>query len=125
MTTVAPNPHSPFADADPRYRHLFPAPAFLAVAPEPGVLTPTGCNRLAVVPDGVALAPRGSLPDGLCPQCVATTRADDLPPDERPAHPCTACGMTTRHEGLCALCRQEGHDEWWSTRDEAGSGAER
>ena len=120
QTRVAPNPPSPFADADPAYRHLFPTP-FLFPDPPAGVLAPTGCDRLAVVPEAVREAiPGGELPEGLCPVCVAVMRSEPFV-DARVLAPCRECGAPTRPDGLCALCRQERHDAWWATRGEAGT----
>ena len=115
MSSVAPNPHSPHADADPRYRHVLPTPASFG-APRPGTLLPTACSRLAVVPDeALRLAAGDDLPDGLCPACLAALRGQEPPLEIRPISKC-ACGMTTEYDGRCALCRQEDHDEWWPTR---------
>lgn len=122
MSRVAPNPYSPFADAEPELRHLFPVPAFINAAPEPGRLTATGCNRLAVVPaDVVEIAPTDALPDNLCPVCVQTMHADSLPSDRRPVAACHRCLAPTRHDGLCALCRQSMHEHWQAERPTARS----
>ncbi|MBA4865956.1 hypothetical protein H1V43_32350 [Streptomyces sp. PSKA54] len=119
MTTIAPNPHSPYADADPTKRHIFASPIFFGL-PDPGVLAPTACERLAVVPEEPlrdALTEDGALPDGLCRACVAVMQGAG-----RPARPettqCGECGNATWHSGMCAVCRQQKHDEWWPTREE-------
>lgn len=117
MTTAAPNAYSPYADADPRYRHLFAVPALLPNPLRPGSLGPTGCDRLAVVPEDPQEAPQ-SLPDGLCPLCAASYRNGAPLGDSRPLWACRECGLTTRHDGLCAVCRTEAHDTWWPTRQE-------
>lgn len=120
MTAVTPNPVSPFADADPRYRHLLAQLVFVPGTPRPGVLHPTGCDRLAVVPaDLVEVTDPRQLPDGLCPVCVAAMRGGAPLGDTRPLAACRECGGSTRHEGLCALCRQELHDAWWPERHRA------
>lgn len=121
MTTIAPNPHSPYADADPNYRHIFAAFTFFG-DPHPGGLVPTACERLAVVPEEPlrdANAGDGTLPDGLCPACLAAMRGEELPEDIRPVTDCRECESRTEHDGLCALCRQEKHEAWWPTRDTA------
>ncbi|MFF9894933.1 hypothetical protein [Streptomyces longispororuber] len=116
MTRLDPNPHSPHADADPQYRHLFPTPVFFP-SPPPGALALAGCMALAVVPEGplVEADPDGELPEGLCPACVTAMRGGE--PPARPVSTCRACQSPTRHDGLCALCRQEAHAKWWPTRD--------
>lgn len=112
MTTVAPNPPSPFADADPQYRHLF-AEMLPFGPPSPGVLALAGCDRLAVVPDTLQTAdPNGELPDGLCPACLAVARGQEPPADVQPVSQCQTCESSTQHNGLCAMCRQEFHDVW-------------
>ncbi|GGV46112.1 hypothetical protein [Streptomyces spectabilis] len=115
MTKLDPNPRSPHADADPQYRHLFPAPLFFP-APQPGALALTGCMALAVVPDGPLseTSPDGELPEGLCPDCVAVMRGGE--PPARPVTTCRVCSERTRHGGLCALCRQDAHETWWPVR---------
>jgi hypothetical protein len=70
MTRIAPNPHSPYASANPDVRHIFPSPIFFP-APTPGVLAPAACNLMAVVPDElIETQPGAPLPDGLCADCV-------------------------------------------------------
>ncbi|WP_225825647.1 hypothetical protein [Streptomyces naphthomycinicus] len=120
MTKVDPNPHSPYADADPNYRHIFATIAFFG-DPAPGRLVPTACERLAVVPEEALRdthAGDGTLPDGLCPICVAVMQGgDEL---RHPVTGCRECEAVTDHDGLCALCRQEKHDAWWPTRGDVG-----
>lgn len=112
MARIAPNPHSPYADADPQYRHIFPTIIFFG-DPEPGALLTAGCERMAVVPsEPLRNAADGGLPDGLCPACLAAMRGEELPEDIRPVAQCRECESPTHHDGLCALCRQTNHDEW-------------
>lgn len=127
MTAIEPNPHSPYADAAPDARHLIPG--FRFAPPTPGSLAPTGCDRLAVVPTEElrTVGEEGNtFPAGICDTCIrawyAALRGEELPND-RPATDCRECGSTTRHDGLCVLCRQEKHDEWWPTRETAGGAA--
>lgn len=121
MNTVTPNPHSPLADADDRYRHIFLAPADLG-APRAGELMPTACDRLAVVPEeSLRLAQGSELPAGLCPACLASLHGEELPVDVRPISTCR-CGLTTEHDGLCAMCRQEQHDVWWASQKASVAG---
>lgn len=113
---VEPNPYSPYADADPAHRHIFAVPRFIepfAGPPTPATLATTGCGRVAVVPSVPVevLDPR-LLPPGICPQCAAAMIEDCPRWHDSPAHPCPSCTMTTRHDGLCALCRQHKHDVW-------------
>ncbi|MER5213672.1 hypothetical protein ABT063_24650 [Streptomyces sp. NPDC002838] len=116
MTTVAPNPVSPYADADPQYRHIFPSPIFFP-APNPGVLALTACEGMAVVPEAlIQTEPGAALPDGLCPACVTVMQGGE--PPKRPTSECGECGTATWHGALCALCRQEKHEAWWPTRDQ-------
>jgi hypothetical protein len=118
VNKVAPNPYSPYADADLQYRHVFPVVTFFG-NPKPGGLALAGCERMAVVPEEPlqdALAGDGVLPDGLCPACVASMRGEELPADARPVSQCRDCEGSTDHDGLCALCRQDAHDAWWPTR---------
>jgi len=115
MTTVAPNPHSPYANANPEYRHIFPSPIFFPT-PNPGVLAPAACELMAVVPaDLIETEPGAALPDGLCPDCVAVMQGGA--PPKHPSSRCGECDAATWHGALCALCRQEKHDEWWPTRE--------
>ncbi len=112
MTRIEPNPTSPFADADPSVRHIFPSPIFFP-SPQPGVLAVAGCERMAVVPsEPMRDAAAGDLPEGLCPGCLAAMRGEELPADVRPVADCRECGSLTDHDGLCAVCRQEAHEEW-------------
>lgn len=117
MTTVTPNPTSPYADANPLFRHIFPS--LLFASPLPGRLAPTGCDRLAVVPPEMTEAGPTfrTLPDGLCPAYVAAMRGQEPPEDIRPVANCRECDATTDHDGLCAMCRMDAHDKWWATRD--------
>lgn len=108
---VPPNPHSPYADADPQYRHIFPTVIFFG-PPKPGQLVTAGCERMAVVPDEPLRTADGELPDGLCPACVAAMRGEELPADARPVSACRDCGGSTDHDGMCALCRQGAHEAW-------------
>jgi hypothetical protein len=120
-TKIAPNPCSPYANADPDLRHAFPS--FFGALPNPGVLTVTGCRRMAVVPEST---PRdvldeiaaGRLPEGMCPVCVKTAREGELHSDLSPLPPqaCRECESDSSQGEWCALCRQELHDEWWATR---------
>ncbi|MEU1827164.1 hypothetical protein ABZ502_32650 [Streptomyces abikoensis] len=115
MNIVTPNPQSPFADADSRYRHILPAPAALG-APHPGALLPTACDRLAVVPEEpLRLADDGELPAGICPAWLASLHGEELPADVRPISTCS-CGENTDHDGLCAECRHDRHEAWWAAR---------
>ncbi|MGW4733867.1 hypothetical protein ACWEQC_32675 [Streptomyces shenzhenensis] len=108
MTTVAPNPHSPYATANPQYRHIFAVPVFFP-APEPGGLVPTACEAMAVVgEDVIETRPGAELPDGVCPLCVAVMNGGPTP--ARPTSECDECGSVTWHGKLCALCRQEKHE---------------
>ncbi|MFD5899118.1 hypothetical protein [Streptomyces sp. NPDC060366] len=116
MTTVTPNPPSPYADADPTLRHMFPSPFG---PPLPGHLAPTGCNRLAVVPPETSITTAVNVPRaaGFCPGCIADLFGQEPPEDIRPVANCRDCDATTDHDGLCAMCRMDAHDEWWPTRD--------
>lgn len=115
MTVVLPNPYSPYADADPLYRHIFPSvlPSLFG-EPAPGALAETGCERMAVVPDEplqFADDPDAVPPAGLCPACITAMHGGQLAPAT--VSECQRCESTTRHVGLCALCRQEKHTDWW------------
>lgn len=119
MTTIAPNPHSPYADADPQWRHIFPSPVFFPQA-APGVLALTACEGMAVVPETlIETEPGVPLPDGLCPACVTVMNGGK--PPKRPSSECKECDAATWHGELCALCRQAKHEAWWPTRDTAPS----
>ncbi|NUS78504.1 MAG: hypothetical protein HOV70_20220 [Streptomyces sp.] len=121
-TTVEPNPHSPYADAAPDVRHIFPNPIFFPT-PHPGVLALTACEGMAVVPDTlIETEPGAPLPDGLCSDCVTVMQGGR--PPKRPSATCGQCGSATYHGELCALCRQEGHEDWWPTRDTAPAAVE-
>ncbi|WKD36542.1 hypothetical protein [Streptomyces xanthophaeus] len=119
--TLAPNPSSPFATADPNTRHLI-ATVPLFGQPRPGALVLVGCDHLAVVPTEPLTEADGTLPDGLCPACVAAMNGE-AESQEQPAGECRDCGLTTRHDGLCVLCRMEAHDEWWAQQQTATGGA--
>lgn len=111
MTRIEPNPHSPYATADPNSRHLLPVPLFFP-EPKPGSLAVTGCRELAVAPDKLSdTNTTAELPDGLCPACV-TAMTTGTEPDPRPTTDCAECGQTTEHNGLCAVCRMDMHDQW-------------
>lgn len=110
---LEPNPYSPYADADPEYRHL--VPEFLGICPQPGVLAIVACGGLAVVPETLTELPPGpSAPPGLCPACL-TAAHGGLGRSGTPGR-CSECGDATGHGKLCALCRQEKHDAWWASR---------
>ena len=114
---IAPNPHSPYANADPNVRHIFPSPVFCP-APTPGVLAQAACDLMAVVPDElIETEPGATLPDGLCADCVTVMQGGR--PPKHPSSECGECGSATWHGALCALCRQEKHDAWWPTRGTA------
>ncbi|MDQ0809886.1 hypothetical protein QFZ63_001600 [Streptomyces sp. B3I7] len=116
MSSIAPNPRSPYASADPQYRHIFPSPIFFPT-PTPGVLAAAACNLMAVVPaDLIETRPGEPLPNGLCPDCV-TVMQGGAPP-KHPSSLCGECGSATWHGELCALCRQEKHEQWWPTRND-------
>lgn len=123
MTALTPNPHSPYADADPAYRHLLPA--LFGIAPKAGVLAVAACGGMAVAPetlgdatDALVASRLSDLPEGLCPTCVAVANGQQNEP--RPAsQDCSLCDGTSSHGSLCALCRQDLHDEWWATGEEA------
>jgi hypothetical protein len=118
MPKIAPNPYSPYADADPNYRHVFAFFAFFG-DPAPGGLVPAACDAMAVVPEADLTETRpgaDDLPDGLCPACVAVLNGGE--PPKRPTTDCRECEAKTGHDGLCAVCRQEAHEKWWPTCDE-------
>lgn len=118
-TKIAPNPFSPYANADPEYRHLIPS--LFGIAPKAGVLALTACDRMAVVPEEPltdatdALDAGAGLLDRLCPSCVAVAQSGDRPIPPRP-NECRECGSLGSQGVICALCRQELHDAWWATR---------
>lgn len=118
--TVEPNPYSPFATADPNYRHIIPSPIFFPAA-KPGVLVLTGCNELAVVPEELSDVndSNGILQDGLCPACVSAMNSGEEPAYTGSETSCGVCQSPTHRDGLCVLCRQSQHDEWWPTRNGA------
>lgn len=121
--TLAPNPSSPFATAASDVRHIVPSLIFTS-GPRPGALALVGCDRLAVVPTEplTETMPGAPLPDGLCPACITAMNFDAVPASG-PASPCRECGVDTRHDGMCALCRMEAHDEWWAQQQAAQDGA--
>lgn len=118
--TVTPNPYSPWADATPGQRHIFAVPDLfvrVGASPVPGTLASTSCGRLAVVPaDVIEIGPDREQPVNACQACFDAMR------EGRPRElacepmPCADCGATTRLTGLCVLCRQERHDQWWTER---------
>jgi hypothetical protein len=117
---IAPNPYSPYADADPTYRHA--VPSLFGTLPTPGGLTVVACGRMAVVPtEPLQDAERPDLPEGFCPACITVMNGGRELPTERGT--CKECGHGSSHGDLCALCRQELHDTWWPTRDGGEPGA--
>ncbi|MEU4947685.1 hypothetical protein [Streptomyces lavendulae] len=113
--TLTPNPSSPFATADPNVRHIILTSALFGV-PRPGALVLVGCDRLTVVPTEhltAANSTDGTLPDGLCEDCVAEMQGAARATVQESSN-CRECGLVTRHDGLCVLCRMEAHDEWWA-----------
>jgi hypothetical protein len=118
---ITPNPFSPYANADPEYRHLLAS--LFGIAPKPGVLALAACERMAVTPeetlkdatDALSIGDLASLPQGMCTPCmlVASGRADAdrLAPQE-----CRECESSSSQGAWCALCRQELHNIWWATR---------
>ncbi|WP_067184543.1 hypothetical protein [Microtetraspora niveoalba] len=121
MPEITPNPYSPYADADPKCRHLIPC--LFGLSPEPGVLALAACERMAVVPDGsltdvteLLMAGRTeNLPPGLCPACITVATCKGTP-DRQPPATCRECDGGSSHGDLCALCRQDLHEQWWPTR---------
>lgn len=121
MTRVEPNPFSPYADARPTARHLIPS--FFGALPEPGVLALAACERMTVVPadsltdvtDLLRAGRIGELPPGLCADCVGVAAGDGDPLGPVPGT-CRECGSGSSHGDLCALCRQDRHEEWWPKR---------
>lgn len=114
---VLPNPYSPYADADPLYRHTFLSVAGPLGTPKPGGLVPTDCERLAVVPAAPLQIAEDlqQLPEGLCPTCISVAHGDL--PLSYPAGKCQRCESLTHHNRLCAVCRQEQHANWWQASD--------
>uniref|UniRef100_UPI003F495B1E hypothetical protein n=1 Tax=Streptosporangium sp. CA-235898 TaxID=3240073 RepID=UPI003F495B1E len=129
ISTVEPNAHSPHATADPASRHLLPSLSVFG-RPIPGKLAPTGCERLAVVPEGtlgdltVALlsGDLAALPAGLCPVCITVATGRGVAERMAPQR-CQECGGQSSQGELCALCRQELHDDWWPTRETSATPA--
>ncbi|MFB4265361.1 hypothetical protein [Nonomuraea sp. GTA35] len=120
-TKIEPNPYSPYANADPEYRHLILS--LFGLKPSAGVLCLTACDRMAVAPEeplqeATDKLGDGGLPDGLCPSCVAMARSGEAPVPPRPQE-CRECGDLGSQGEWCALCRQELHEAWWPTRNEA------
>lgn len=121
---LTPNPHSPYADAGPNYRHLIPS--FFGLAPDAGGLAVAACGGMTVVPeetlgdatDALREGRTADLPDGLCPICVSVATGRQAEPPGTPGV-CRECSTRSSHGDLCALCRQDAHDEWWPTREEA------
>ncbi|GAA2731011.1 hypothetical protein [Actinocorallia aurantiaca] len=122
MPHLPPNPHSPYATADPAYRHLIPG--LFGVPPVPGTLCRTACGSMAVAPSDLArdvaaaleelsLGRSAELPEGLCPACVTVATTGSRPARAELSR-CGGCGGNTGHGDLCARCRQERHDEWRS-----------
>lgn len=126
-TKIEPNPYSPYANADSKHRHLIPS--LFGITPEPGVLSPTACERMAVVPeetlkdatDAIVSGDVANLPEGLCTPCVmvATGR---FTADRIGRERCKQCGGASSQGEWCALCRQELHDAWWPTRGSENGG---
>ena len=116
---IAPNPHSPYADADPNYRHA--VPSIFGIMPPAGGLVPAACGRMTVVPvEPLQNAERPGLPEGFCPACIDVMNGGrELPHN---LGTCRDCGKASSHGDLCALCRQDLHDEWWPTRDAVTGG---
>jgi len=116
-TRIAPNPHSPYATADPQYRHTILA--FVFCDPTPGALALTGCDNLSVVPtEPLTLTNLDDAPEGLCPTCVAAVQGQQPDTSARESGPCRDCEEDTSRDGLCVLCRQDLHDAWWPHRTE-------
>lgn len=119
MERVKPNPYSPYADADPQYRHIIPS--FLGILPQAGSLVLAACGGMTVVPEEALRDAAGEpeLPPGLCSACLAVMAGDE---PERPqeAEKCRRCESGSSHGDLCAFCRQEGHAKWWPIAQAAG-----
>ena len=124
-TKIAPNPYSPYADADPDLRHSIAS--LFGSLPDAGVLCLTACERLAVAPpeglkrDVLDEIAAGTLPEGMCPTCIAVVTGKGSAERRNPAV-CEECGGDSSHRGLCALCRQELHKQWWPTRNSENGG---
>jgi hypothetical protein len=113
---IAPNPYSPYADADPSYRHV--VPSLFGMDPPAGRLVPGACGRMVVTPSEPLQESDGTeLPEGMCPACMTVVQGGPELPIERGT--CRECGGDSSHGDLCALCRQELHEAWWPTRDTA------
>ncbi|MFD9948805.1 hypothetical protein ACFWYW_46860 [Nonomuraea sp. NPDC059023] len=117
--TISPNPYSPYATAEAGLRHSIPS--FLGLLPDPGVLCLATCERMTVAPDeGVNRdvlndIAAGTLPDGMCPACIAVATGQ-AEPDRIARDRCTECGGASSQGQWCALCRQELHEAWWPNR---------
>ncbi|MFJ2780240.1 hypothetical protein [Kitasatospora sp. NPDC087315] len=115
MTTITPNPPSPYATADPNLRHTLAPPNNLLgrFRTPASTLALTDCRALAVVPNqpyNFSASP--VLPDGLCTTCIATWIYDEPAPAAPLAQPCERCDALTQHGTLCAVCRIDAHDRW-------------
>ncbi|MEU8378302.1 hypothetical protein [Streptosporangium sp. NPDC048865] len=128
--TIEPNAYSPHATADPAYRHLLPSLTVFG-RPIPGKLTLTGCQRLAVVPEGtlgdltdaLRTGNLAALPAGFCPVCLQVATGRGVA--KRPApQRCQECGSGSSQGEVCALCRQSLHDDWWPTREASATSAQ-
>jgi hypothetical protein len=124
---LTPNSYSPYADADPNYRHLIPS--LFGIDPIPGKLTVAACGGMVVVRDGafddatetLDAGRTEDLPPGMCPICIAVASGQQHePPGQRGT--CSRCDGGSSHGDMCALCRQELHDAWWPTRDQCKCG---
>ncbi|ROO82634.1 hypothetical protein EDD29_0115 [Actinocorallia herbida] len=131
MTKLSPNPPSPYATANPEFRHLIPS--FLGVSAVPGMLAFTTCDRMAVVPDSepgdatdILIAGQlADLPEGLCPDCIAVATGQAVTGTTRMTGECSECRGGPQGV-LCSLCRQSLHSEWQrQTRIHAQIRAER
>jgi hypothetical protein len=111
---IEPNPYSPYANADPAYRHF--VPGFFGMVPESGVLSLTACDLMTVVPEEPLRETNfDDLPEGLCPSCVAMAKDGQAPVLARPQE-CKECGSLGSQGEWCALCRQKLHAAWWATK---------
>jgi len=102
--------NSPYATADPGYRHLIPNPPF--ALPGPGDLYLTWCGRAAVAPDTPRTATPGQADaEGVCPECAAAFRSGTMPRTGVGAA-CEYCTAPAEHGGICMTCRVELHNQW-------------
>lgn len=121
--TISPNPHSPYATADPNTRHLIPS--LLGALPKPGKLALTACDRMAVVPteplddatDALRQGRHDQLPAGLCADCIGAA-SGELTPTPLPATTCEDCGNRSTQGQYCTHCRLDLHEDWWDTHNE-------